>query len=82
MQRVHADLDNVRSSQLSRFIGENESLHLDEIESTLEHERIEHNEPGYTLKDYALYDAMRSRPAMSFLGPRQATTPGDRGVNK
>lgn len=70
----------VRGPGMANYVGQQEVDRLEEIERRRTVERILHNEPGYTLKDYALDAGQDSRPTMSFLGPQEALTPRERGV--
>lgn len=60
-----------------------ENERLFHVQQDNERERILNDEPGYSLKDNALQNALHSvRDAMprSFLGPQQASRPQDRGL--
>ena len=76
--------DTVRGAGFIKYIGEERVRHLQEISDQNEKQRILDNEPGYTLKDYAMRSAHKSdtRSSLHFLGPQKAPTPESRGVPK
>lgn len=82
MQRFDERYGSVRGPGMAKYVGQAEVDRLDAIDAQKTHERLLANEPGYTLKDYALAAAQEVRPRISFLGPEQAPTPEERGVPK
>ncbi len=83
MQRVNAQTTPLLSSGWQRAVGAEEAARLENVAADQERQRMAQNVPGYTLKDQALNSAFRSGHTLmprSFLGPRQAKTPEERGV--
>lgn len=80
VNRFNERTQSVRGPGLANYVGELEAERLYATNQALMRQRIQDGRPGYTLKDYALDAAMDSRPGLSFLGPRQAPTPAERGV--
>ena len=72
----------VRGSGFVRYAGQEEYDRLQRISAAKKTERIQNNQPGYTLKDRALGAAQRDTGTRSYLGPQQAQTPDERGVKK
>lgn len=72
----------VRGSGFVRYAGQDEYDRLQRISAEREIERIQNNQPGYTLKDWALGAAQRDTGRRSYLGLQQAQTPDERGVKK
>ncbi|MGA9534028.1 MAG: reductive dehalogenase [Anaerolineales bacterium] len=82
VQRFDEQQGTVRGPGLAKYVGQAEVDRIDAISGKRTVERILADEPGYTLKDYALDAGQDARPSMSFLGPQNALTPGERGVPK
>jgi epoxyqueuosine reductase len=82
MERFNEREGSVRGPGMARYVGQGEVDRINAIRETRTVERILADEPGYTLKDYALDAGQDARPNMSFLGPQVALTPMERGVPK
>lgn len=83
MQRVDASRDTLVTRGLGRFVSPEENARLLQIFEQVQKDRLLRDEGGYTLKDQALSNAISSVRAVmpqSFLGPRRAPTPQERGV--
>lgn len=80
MQRFDEQQGTVRGPGLANYVGQAEVDRIEAINEARTLERILGDEPGYTLKDYALDAGQDARPSMSFLGPQLALTPAARGV--
>ncbi len=67
---------------LAHYVGETEVVRISQLAQENQRKRILDNEPGYTLKDYALSAAQQfdTRKSLSFLGPQTAFTPEARNV--
>lgn len=73
---------NLQGSGFAGYIGQAEYERLQKTSAEKETERIQNKLPGYTLKDRALEVAQRDTLARSFLGPQNAPTPDERGVDQ
>jgi len=82
MQRFDEQNGSVRGPGFAKYVGQAEVDRLDAIQADKTRQRILAEDPGYTLKDYALASAQEVRTGVSFLGPRLAATPEERGVPK
>src|SRR5680860_1179942 len=81
MERISERERTVRGPGFARYVGEERAAEVGEIAARNKVERILNNEPGYTLRDWAMNDANGGgRVPMSFLGPQTADTPEDLGV--
>lgn len=82
MERFNEQLGSVRGPGMAKYVGQDEVDRLSKVNAQRTTERILANEPGYTLKDQALYSSHGVRVGRSFLGPQKAATPEDRDVPK
>ncbi len=80
VQRYDERNGTVRGPGMANYVGQEEVDRLSKVNAERTTERILNNEPGYTLKDYALGAAQGAGPSQSFLGPQKAATPEERGV--
>lgn len=80
IHRFDEQQGTVRGPGLANYVGQAEVDRIEAINEARTLERILAEEPGYTLKDYALDAGQDARPSMSFLGPQLALTPAARGV--
>lgn len=84
MQRVDAVRNTLaRKPALGPFGSAEENAYLENARLQNEFTRLTNNEPGFTLKDFALTNAFSGTSDVmprSFLGPRQAPRPEDMGV--
>jgi epoxyqueuosine reductase len=80
MERFNEREGSVRGPGMVNYVGQDEVDRINAIEQTRTLQRILADEPGYTLKDYALDAGQDARPSMSFLGPQITQTPEERGV--
>ena len=83
MQRFDAFNGHTLSHGWFKFVSQSERERLLTINAETERVRILSHQPGYTLEDHSLYRAFESIRGMlptSFLGPRNAPTPEERGV--
>jgi len=72
-------------SGFAKYVGEERVEYLSKVAADNERRRLQENVSGYTLKDLALRGAVQiqleeARVSLSFLGPRRALTPEERGV--
>ncbi|MBK8027224.1 MAG: reductive dehalogenase [Chloroflexi bacterium] len=86
IQRVNAERDTLAGKDgLGRFATPEENATLEKLWEENERSRLMRNEPGFTLKDLALANAFqqtRDIMSRSFLGPQNAPTPEELGVEK
>jgi epoxyqueuosine reductase len=80
VQRFDERNGSVRGPGMANYVGQDEVDRLGKVNAQRTKERILDNEPGYTLKDYALGAAQGAGVSQSFLGPQKAATPEERGV--
>lgn len=66
------------------FVGEEQAAYIEEIAARNRGKNIQENVPGYSIQDYALYNALLSKTwnAGGFLGAQAAPTPEDIGIDK
>jgi len=82
MERFNEQMGSVRGPGMAKYVGQDEVDRLKKVNAQRTTERILANEPGYSLKDQALYSSHGVRVGRSYLGPQKAATPEDRGVPK
>ena len=85
IKRFNAADDTLAHSGLGRCASEQENERLQNLYEANQQRRAANGEPGYTLKDSALLNALHStRNAMprTFLGPQQAPRPEDMGLER
>jgi len=84
-ERISERGHTVRGPGLAQYVGEERAEEITEIARENKIQRIRDNEPGYTLRDQAFYDAAGNFgfavAPISFLGPQTAETPEDLGVD-
>jgi len=80
VQRYDEQNGTVRGPGMAKYVGQDEVDRLGKVNAEKTTQRILNNEPGYTLKDYALGAAQGAGPSQSFLGSQKAATPEERGV--
>jgi epoxyqueuosine reductase len=82
MERFNERMGSVRGPGFAKYVGEAEADRLSALQGERTTEKILANEPGYSLRDVALYSSHGVRVGRSFLGPQKASTPEERGVPK
>jgi len=85
MQRVNAAESTLAREGLGRYATPQENAALLRMWDENQSNRLQQNQAGFTLKDFALANALRStRDVMprSFLGSQQAPTPAELGVER
>ena len=84
MERFNEREGSIRGPGHEKYVGKERAEEWDKISAENEARRIREEVPGYSLKDYAMWDATiyDLRADRSYLGPQSAPTPEDRGVPK
>jgi reductive dehalogenase len=82
MQRFNERDGSVRGPGMGHYIGDDKAKALADQGNAILKEKLQNNEPGYTLQDQALNSSQGVEKDMSFLGPQGAKTPEDWGVPK
>ena len=85
-ERISERGHTVRGPGLAAYVGEERAEEVVEIARENKIQRIRDEEPGYTLRDHAFYDAAGrfgfAVAPISYLGPQTAETPDDLGVDR
>jgi epoxyqueuosine reductase len=80
MKRYNERLGTVRGPGFAEYVGEARADELGAIGKAVLKEKLENNEPGYSLRDTALKSAHGVRVDLSYMGPQKTKTPEELGV--